>query len=120
MVIALPKEILDNPRYAAIVAALAEVYLTPADLAKRWGVTVAHLGNQRRMRKGARWVKLGGDDSGGVRYRLSDIVAHERAGECGPLSIERLKSAVASIPDFSETQRAKILAHLLNELHPDE
>ena len=119
MVIELPKEIRDNPRYAHIVEALSEVYLTPADLAKRWHVTAAHLGTQRRLRKGPAWVKLGGDDTGAVRYRLADVVAHERAGEGGPLSIDRLKKAVASLPDFSETQRAKILAHLLSELHPD-
>lgn len=120
MIIKLPPEIADDPRFASVVEALSESFLTTGDLAKRWGVTAAHLTNQRRMRKGPRWVKLGGDDTGGIRYRLSDITAHERAGECGPLPIERLKAAVASIPDFSETQRAKVLAHLLSELHPDE
>ncbi|HRQ25651.1 hypothetical protein [Hyphomicrobium sp.] len=117
MIIKLPKEIANDPRYASVVEALSEVFLTPADLAQRWHVTTAHLGTQRRMRNGPAWVKIGGE--GAVRYRLSDILAHERAGAGGPLSIDRLKAAVASLPDFSETQRAKILAHMLSELHPD-
>lgn len=117
MVIKIPKNVIDNPRYAELVAMAGEFFVTPKELSERWGVSVDRLGQLRAQRKGAAWVKIAG---GAVRYRLADVVAHERAGEGGPLSIDRLKKAVAALPDFSETQRAKVLAHLLSQLYSDE
>lgn len=117
MVIKLPPEIAANPRYAALVAMADELFITPKELAARWGVSVARLGQLRAKRKGPAWVKIAG---GGVRYRLSDVVAHERAGEGGPLSVDRLRAAIETLPDFDALERATIAVHLLRTLFPPE
>lgn len=50
--------------------------LTPDDLAARWSVTVASLANQRSLRRGPTYLKLGG----AIRYALADVEAYETAG----------------------------------------
>jgi len=54
-----------------------DMFLTPAQLAARWGgaVSVRTLANWRSVGKGPRYVKIGGR----VRYRLSDVEAYEKA-----------------------------------------
>lgn len=50
--------------------------LTPAQLAKRWGVTPRTLRNWRASGKGPKWFHPGG--SGNIiRYRIEDVIAHE-------------------------------------------
>ena len=56
----------------------AEVFLTEAELAARWGLAPATLTNRRWRRQGPPFVKLSGRT---VRYRLSDILAAEAEGE---------------------------------------
>lgn len=50
--------------------------LTPDDLAARWTVSVASLANQRSLRRGPTYLKLGG----AIRYALADIERFEAAG----------------------------------------
>ncbi len=50
--------------------------LNQSQLAFRWGVSEATLERDRSMRKGCRYLKIGGL----IRYRLSDIEAYEN--EC--------------------------------------
>lgn len=47
--------------------------LKPADLARRWGVSVKHLANLRSSNKGPRYIK----PIGKVMYRLDDIIEYE-------------------------------------------
>ena len=42
----------------------------------RWSVTVASLANQRSLRRGPTYLKLGG----AIRYALADVEAYETAG----------------------------------------
>ena len=53
----------------------ANDFLTPAQLAERWGgaVTVGTLANWRANSKGPKFTKFGSR----VRYRLSDVLAYE-------------------------------------------
>jgi hypothetical protein len=48
--------------------------LTPGEVAKRYGRSLRTLEDWRYKRIGPQWVKL----IGGVRYRLSDLLAWER------------------------------------------
>lgn len=50
--------------------------LTPGDLAARWSVSVASLANQRSLRRGPTYLKVGG----AIRYALADVEAYETAG----------------------------------------
>lgn len=113
MVIELPPEIAADPRYAQLVAACSEMLVTPAELAKRWRVTQAHLCNLRRYRKGPAHIKIG---TGAVRYRLRDIQDHEHIHTNGQITRERVMQAVSTMPDFSEIERMFIATHLLSVL----
>ena len=50
------------------------IHLTPADLAKRWSVSVGHLANLRSMGTGPSYLKLGGR----ILYRALDIEGYEQ------------------------------------------
>lgn len=113
MVIELPPEIAADPRYAQLVAACSEMFVTPAELAQRWRVTQAHLGSLRRYRKGPAYIKIG---TGAIRYRLADIQAHEHFEANGSITRERVMQAVSSLPEFSEIERMFITTHLLSVL----
>ena len=54
----------------------SEQFLTQEDIALRWGISGATLERDRSMKKGCRYLKIGGL----IRYRLSDIEAYEN--EC--------------------------------------
>lgn len=49
-------------------------FLTEKELAARWKMQPPSLANQRSQGRGPRYVKIGE----AVRYRLSDVIAHER------------------------------------------
>lgn len=51
-------------------------HLTPDELAARWSVTTATLANQRSLRRGPTYLKLGG----AIRYTLADVERFEAAG----------------------------------------
>jgi hypothetical protein len=120
MIIKLPDEIAKDPRYADLVKALGEVYVLPKELAERWRVTAAHLGNMRRTRKGPPWVKLADGSGGSVRYRLSDILRFEAKGYEGAVTPARIKHAVSSLPEFSLQEKGQIAAYLVTHLFPEK
>lgn len=51
--------------------------MTTADLAKRWNVSYETLSRWRRIGRGPAWFRLSDRPNGSVRYRLSDVEAHE-------------------------------------------
>lgn len=120
MIIKLPEEIAADPRYADLVQACSEVYVTPAELAKRWRCTGGHLANLRRSRKGPSYVKLADGRGGAVRYRFSDILRFESKGYEGQITPARVKLAVSSLPEFSAQERGQIAAYLVAHLFPEK
>ena len=54
-----------------------DVYLTPAELAARWRMTRKQLANWRCEGRGPDFAKFGEGATAPVRYRLSDVIAHE-------------------------------------------
>lgn len=53
------------------------VILTPAELAKRWGMAVGTLANWRNKGKGPEYIKVGSGNNSKVRYSLAVIEAYE-------------------------------------------
>lgn len=51
-----------------------ETLMTPEDLAKRWDVTTRTLDSYRRESTGPQFMMLGKKT---IRYRMSDVLAHE-------------------------------------------
>lgn len=58
-----------------------ETWITPQQLADRWGLSPKSLANQRCMGTGLPFLKVGQL----VRYALSDVVAYERDQIVRPL-----------------------------------
>lgn len=52
-------------------------YLTPAQLAARWGYAQGTLSNMRSMGRGPKFFRPGGGKRGPVRYRVIDVEAYE-------------------------------------------
>ncbi|MEC9431598.1 MAG: helix-turn-helix domain-containing protein [Pseudomonadota bacterium] len=57
-----------------------ERFLTPEELAERWRMSPRSLERWRADRRGPRWLRL----EGRALYRLSDVLAYERARLRGP------------------------------------
>lgn len=62
--------------------AASDTFLSPQQLAKRWGgaVSSATLANWRAKKRGPSFVKVGTR----IRYRLSDVLAYEAENTCTP------------------------------------
>jgi hypothetical protein len=86
------------PRLAPVAALLKEQYVTTAELAVRWGYTVQVLRNARSRLKGMPWVEL---PTGGIRYRLSDVIMAELNGMQGPMILSRIEIELATIPEVT-------------------
>jgi len=52
---------------------LETVFLTEQDVAERWALATKTLANQRSLKIGPPWHRIGGS----VRYKLEDVVAYE-------------------------------------------
>jgi hypothetical protein len=57
---------------------MAEIFLTPVELAKRWKMSVNTLNNWRVQKTGPVFLKVGNGLRGKVLYRLDDIELYER------------------------------------------
>lgn len=100
----------DPDRYAAVLGLVDGVLISSADLARHWGYSENHLANLRRDEaKGLPFIKL---PTGGVRYRLSEVLAAEIAGTVGPITLDRVLLAVAACPGVPAEARAAIAEHL--------
>lgn len=108
---------LEAPAYAPLVRLLRDVLISPIELANRWGYIVGHLNKLRHENRGVPWVKLPtGPVNGGIRYRLSDIIAAELAGAAGPVTIERVCMVVAACHELAPEQRVAVIARLREAL----
>lgn len=106
---AVPQVVANVEAYKPVLDLCRDVWLTPAELAERYRYTEEHLCNLRKAGRGWPFLKL---DTGGIRYRLSDILAAEIRGTCGPLTLERVLLALAACPDLSAEDKASAQNHL--------
>lgn len=56
---------------------MKQTYLTPAQLARRWDMSVRTLANWRSRRTGPSYIKLSDGRGGRVRYLLASVEQHE-------------------------------------------
>lgn len=99
-----------DPVYGPLLSLVSDVLISSADLAAHWGYSDNHLSNLRRNNdKGLPFVKL---PTGGIRYRMSDVLAAEIAGTVGPPTLERIALAISSCATVPAEHRAAIVAHL--------
>lgn len=54
-------------------------FLTTKQLAERWGMNPGSIERLRKQGTGPKFVKLTKGERGAVRYRLCDVIEHERA-----------------------------------------
>lgn len=92
-------------------AHIDDLLYTPEDLARRWQCDTATLANARSRGEGVPWLKV----TGGVRYRLADIINHEQAKSRG-FTWAKLAGALDTWPGLSRLQKQELLAHLKAKL----
>lgn len=63
--------------FRPLLNTLSDVLITSDELCKHWRLTPTHLCNLRKLKKGAPFIKL---PSGGIRYRISEILPLSFAG----------------------------------------
>lgn len=98
-----------NPANSPLIDLLDSVLLRPQEVAKHWRLSESHLSNLRHTGKGIPFIKL---ESGAVRYRASEVIAHELGGTCGAITLDRITGALATMRGLPADQRDAIVAHL--------
>lgn len=89
---------------------LRDTLVTPAMLSKRWGYSEDHLANLRRAQKGPPWIRLDtGGSRGGIRYRLSDVIAAELEGTRGRVSLEQVRMTISACSEVPPEGRARLI-----------
>lgn len=102
--------IASNPVWQPLLDLCDGVLITPKELAAHWRYDEGSLSNMRRAQRGLPWIKL--PSFGAVRYRMADVLAYELAGTSGPITIERIETALATVPGLTYEQRQAVVAHL--------
>lgn len=96
-------------RFEPLSELLSGAMMTTADLSERWRYSEQTLRNARAQNIGLPYMAL---PTGGIRYRVSEIVAAELAGTRGPLSVNRVALELASMPEVPEAVAKAIMARL--------
>jgi len=96
-------------KYKPLIAILESTLVRPASLAERWGYSDQTLSNHRSQGRGLPFIILPG---GAIRYRASEILAAEKAGTRGPLSVDRVALELAAMPDVPEKLQRAIIERL--------
>lgn len=109
MLKAVPSTLTNVEAFAPVLAMLRGMLLTPAEVGERYKYTEEHLCNLRKNGRGWPFMKL---ETGGIRYRLSDLMAAELRGTSGPLTLERVNQAVAACEKVPLEHRAAMQSHL--------
>lgn len=104
-------------KFAPLADLLSDVMLRPRDLAERWDLTEQTLANNRAEGRGLPYITLPG---GSIRYRVAEVLACERAGTKGPLSVDRVALVLAGMDNVPEKLQAAIIAELRRELGLDK
>lgn len=90
------------------LAAADDILLTTEQVANRYQQEVGTLANARARGEGLPWVKTA---TGAVRYKLSDVLASETAGNRG-FSWQRLAKALEGYKGLTTGEAQKLLTHL--------
>ena len=109
----IPKGIYKEALFDPVCRMLDGVFMTAAELAAHWRYSDDHLANYRRANKGPPWMRL---PTGGIRYRLSDIIGAELRGTAGPLTLDHALLAVSACPGVSAADKVKVIEHLRTAL----
>ena len=59
------------------------------------------------------WMRL---PTGGIRYRVSEIIGAELRGTAGPLTLDHALLAVSACPGVSAADKVKVIEHLRTAL----
>lgn len=110
MLKAVPATLTNVEAFKPVLDMLRGVLLTPAEVGARYRYSDEHLCNLRKSGRGWPFMKL---ETGGVRYRASDLMAAEIRGTTGPLTLERVNQAIAACTAVPAEHRAALQAHLL-------
>lgn len=103
----------DVAAYRPLLQLTDSVLLTSKQVGAHLQYSEEALSLMRRKNKGPAWLKL---PSGGVRYRMSEVLAWELENERGPLTLDRITVAVLSCSDVPLEHRAAINEHLAKVL----
>lgn len=109
MLAKVPHVLTNHAAFAPVLEMCRGVLLTPAEVGARYSYTEEHLCNLRKAGRGWPFMKL---ETGGIRYRLSDLLAAELRGTTGPLTLERVEQAVAACDSVPLEHRAAMVKHL--------
>lgn len=102
-----------DPAFRPFLDMLEAQLITTEELARRWRYNPQSVANMRRIGTGPAFVKLPG---GAIRYRASEVLAHEFYGHGGGLTMDRVAVALATCPGLSPAARDKIESHLRSVL----
>ncbi|CCB67445.1 hypothetical protein [Hyphomicrobium sp. MC1] len=109
MILTQPRIVSQHEAYRPLLELLNDVLVKPKEIAARYSYTEVHLANLRKNNRGWPFIKL---DSGGVRYRLSEIIAAEVQNTAGPLTVDRVCLALAACKELSTEHRAIAQRHI--------
>lgn len=90
----------------------AELFLTTAELAERWRISVHTINGWRARSEGPEWVKL---ETGTVLYRASVILAWEANGARG-LTVPRVVESIQAFTGLDATTKAALAEHVRSAL----
>ena len=105
----IPRAIVEDATMLPLFQMLRDTMVTPGEVATRWRYSEDHMSNMRRRCKGPPFIRL---PSGGIRYRLSDIITAEFDGMGGPITLERVLLAVTACRSLSAEARGDLIFHL--------
>lgn len=99
----------ESKAYQPLLDMLSGVFITPKELADHYRYSEEHLCNLRRRKRGWPFIKL---PTGGIRYRVSDVIAAEIRATEGPLTVDQVCLALAGCTKLTLEQRAVAQEHL--------
>lgn len=109
MILTQPRIVSEVEAYRPLLELLDDVLVTSKFLAERYRYTEVHMANLRKNNRGWPYFKLA---TGGVRYRLSDIITAEAQHPRNRVTVESVCQALARCTELSTEQRAILQAHI--------
>ena len=95
--------------YRPLLQLTDSVMLTSKEVGAHLRYSEEALSLMRRKNEGPAWLKL---PSGAVRYRMSEVLAWELEAQRGPLTLDRVATAILSCAEVPIEYRAAIADHL--------
>ncbi len=89
-------------------AAMYDMLMTPTEVADYLRQDVRTLNNARVQGRGLPFQKT---PTGGVRYKMSDLLASLADSECG-FTVSRVTAAIQTCPGLTADHKAELVRHL--------